>query len=87
MSDETKLILAAFAVPAHQMDVGVVHVPCGPGKYSAVITYGEKGPVLDTLYKREEYALAMEEYAGFPLSDLALAAYSRRALHLLGAVR
>lgn len=81
---ERDQILAAYAVPPHQMGVSEVHVPCGPGGISAVILYDKKGPVLDTFYKREEYALAMEEYAGFPLSDLALSAYNRRALHLIG---
>lgn len=62
------------------MKTGKVEIPCGPGGYAAVIEYDENGPVLDTQFKREEFALAMEERMGGELSDDAIAAYTRRVL-------
>jgi hypothetical protein len=77
-------LVSAFAVSPHILGVGEIVVPCGPGRICATIEYDADGPVLDSQYKREEYALAMEERLGGPWSDDAYAAYSRRALHMMG---
>lgn len=77
-------LLAAYAVPSMQFGTGPVDVPCGPGGYAARIDYDANGPILDTQFQREEYALAMEERFGDARSDDALAAYTRRVSHLLG---
>jgi hypothetical protein len=78
-------VLALFAAPPLSFHACVVDVPCGPGRICARIEYDEEGAVLDSVYKRQEFALAMEERIGAPLSDDALAAYSRRLCHLWGA--
>jgi hypothetical protein len=79
-----RLIASAFAVPGPMFYTGTIAVPCEPGRICALIEYDEHGPVLDTHFAREEFALAMEQRIGGDLSDLALGAYVRRCLHLLG---
>jgi hypothetical protein len=72
-------IRSIFAVPTHQFYVGEIDVPCGPGRFCARIEYDEGGPVLTSRYRREEFALAMEERVpGMDLSVDAREAVLRR---------